>query len=81
MPFRQDQNGQIGLGHAANGRPQGLDRRAAADQPNSFGRLLDDMAVGDQQFLAVWVFSRATAAGSQFGEGQLSSSENRRRAC
>ena len=43
--FAQDQHGQLGVGHAADRRAQGLDRRAFADQLHAFGRLLDDVPV------------------------------------
>ena len=36
--FAQNQHGQIGVGHAADDRPQGLDGRTLADHPHLLGR-------------------------------------------
>ena len=73
MPFSPPiEHGQIGLGHAANDRPQRLDRRAFADQPHAFGRLLGDLAVGGHQLLAVLgVFQGHGRVGGQFDQGLL----------
>ena len=61
--FAQDQDGQVGVGHAADGRPQGLDRRA-------FGRSVAPLRppasaiwrLVDNSCWRSWAFSRATAA-------------------
>ena len=49
----QDQHGQIGVGHAADDRAEGLDGWASADQPHLLRRLLGDAAVGGEQLLPV----------------------------
>ena len=67
-----DQHGQVGLRDAANDRPQRLDSGTFADQPHAFGRLLDDLAVGLDQLLAVLdVLQGHRGVGGQFDEGLL----------
>ena len=67
--FAQDQHGQIGVGHAADDRAQGLDGRAFADQPHAFGRLLGDLPIGREQLLAVLgVFQGHGGMGGQFDQ-------------
>ena len=67
--FAQDQHGQVGVGHAADDRAQGLDGRAFADQPHLLGRLLGDLAIGRNQLLAVLgVFQRHGGVRGQFAE-------------
>ena len=67
--FAQDQHGQIGVGHAADDRAQGLDGRALADQPHLLGRLLGDLPIGREQLLAVLgVFQRHGGMGGQFDQ-------------
>ena len=51
--FAQDQHGQVGVGHAADDRPQGLDGRTLAHQPHFVRRLLGDLTIGRQQLPAV----------------------------
>ncbi len=49
--FAKNQDRQLGVGHAANRRAQGFDRRAVADQLHALGGLLDDVTVPRQQLL------------------------------
>ncbi len=45
----QDQHGQIGVGHAADNRAQGVDCRTFADKAHSFGGLFGNLPIGRKQ--------------------------------
>ena len=65
----QNQHGQIGLGHAADDRAEGLDGRALTDQPHFLRRLVGDLTVGREQLLAILgVFQGHRGVGGQFDQ-------------
>ena len=68
----QDQDGQFGVGHAADGGPQGLDGRAVADQLHAFGRLFDDMPMGAEQLgELLGILQGHGGMAGQFGRAQI----------
>ncbi len=66
----QNQHRQIGVGHAANDRPQRLDGGALADQPHLLRGLLGHLTVGRQQLPAILgVLQGHRGMGGQLGQG------------
>ena len=68
--FAQDQHGQIGVGHSADDRAEGVDSRTFADQTHAFGGLFGNLTVGRKQYLPVLgVFQGHGGMRGQFDQG------------
>ncbi len=68
----ENQNCQLGVSYAANRRAERVDRRAGADQPRFFGRLIDNVPMAEQQLLELLrVFERDRGVRGQFDERLL----------